>query len=210
MSYIQDGVMVILSSPSGAGKTTLVRKISKNKKFSISISHTTREPRPNEVDGKHYFFVSKQEFKKLNKKGEFLEYAKVFNNYYGSSKDKVLERLNKKQNVIFDIDWQGAEQIRDQKLNFKLISIYVLPPSRAELFNRLLNREGANKLIAEERMKQFDKDLLHWKEYDYVVINDSLEKCYNEIIKYIDFRLNKKKLRFDKNFIEKHIKSLIN
>ena len=211
MSYIQDGVMVILSSPSGAGKTTLVKKISKNKKFSISISHTTRKPRSNEINGKHYFFVSKQEFKNLNKKNKFLEHAKVFKNYYGSSKDKVFERLNKKQNVIFDIDWQGAKQIRKQKLNFKLISIYILPPSRTELYKRLLNREGADKSIAEERMKQFNKDLLHWKDYDYVVINDDLEKCYNEVISYIEFRLEgKKNIKFNKNFIKKHIKKLIN
>ena len=211
MSYIKDGVMVILSSPSGAGKTTLVKKISKSRQFSISISHTTREPRPSEINGKHYFFVSKQEFKNLTKDKKFLEHAKVFNNYYGSSKDKVFERLNKKQNVLFDIDWQGAKQIREQKLNFELISIYILPPSRTELFNRLLNRDGTDKFIAEERMKQFNKDLSHWKDYDYVVINDNLEKCYNEIINYIEFRLEgKKNIKFNKNFIEEHIKKLIN
>ena len=211
MSYIQDGVIVILSSPSGAGKTTLVKKISKNKHFSISISHTTRKPRSNEVDGEHYYFVSQEEFEKLTKKDKFLEYAKVFNNYYGSSKDKVLEKLNKKQNVIFDIDWQGAKQIKNIKLNFNLISIYILPPSRTELFNRLLNREGADKSIAQERMKQFDKDLLHWKEYDYVIINDNLEKCYKEIMNYINFRLDgKNNMEFNKKFIEDHIKKLIN
>ena len=211
MSYIQDGVIVILSSPSGAGKTTLVKKISKNKNFSISISHTTRKPRSNEVDGEHYYFVSQEEFEKLTKEDKFLEYAKVFNNYYGSSKDKVLEKLNKKQNVIFDIDWQGAKQIKNIKLNFNLISIYILPPSRTELFNRLLNREGADKSIAQERMKQFDKDLLHWKEYDYVIINDNLEKCYKEIMNYINFRLDgKNNLEFNKKFIEDNIKKLIN
>ena len=211
MSYFQEGVMVVLSSPSGAGKTTLVKKISKNKQFLVSISYTTRKPRSNEINGKDYCFVSQQEFKKLTKAGKLLEHAKVFNNYYGSSKDKVLKKLKKKQNVIFDIDWQGAKQIRNKKLNFKLLSVYILPPSRTELFKRLLNREGADKSIAEERMKQFDKDLLHWKEYDYVVINDSLEKCYKEIINYIEFRLEeKKKLRFNKKLIEEHIKTLIN
>ena len=211
MSYFQEGVMVVLSSPSGAGKTTLVKKISKNKQFLVSISYATRKPRSNEINGKDYCFVSQQEFKKLTKAGKLLEHAKVFNNYYGSSKDKVLKKLKKKQNVIFDIDWQGAKQIRNKKLNFKLLSVYILPPSRTELFKRLLNREGADKSIAEERMKQFDKDLLHWKEYDYVVINDSLEKCYKEIINYIEFRLEeKKKLRFNKKLIEEHIKTLIN
>ena len=130
MSSFKKGGMYILSSPSGAGKTTLVKKISKNKNFLISISHTTRLPRPNEKNGKDYFFTSKRNFKKLIKKGEFLEHAKVFDNYYGSSKKIVIEKLKRGKNIIFDIDWQGTRQIRNKKLNFDLLTIFVLPPSK--------------------------------------------------------------------------------
>ena len=133
--------MYILSSPSGAGKTTLVKKISKNKNFSISISHTTRLPRPNEKDGKDYYFVSKNYFKKLIKKGEFLEHAKVFDNYYGSSKKLVTDTIQKGKNIVFDIDWQGTRQIRNKKLKYKIITIFILPPSKNELLNRLIKRE---------------------------------------------------------------------
>ena len=133
--------MFILSSPSGAGKTTLVKKISKNKNFSVSISHTTRQPRPNEKNGKDYFFISKNSFKKLIKKGEFLEHAKVFDNYYGSSKNLVIKKLKQGKNVVFDIDWQGTRQIKNKKLNYKLLSIFILPPSKKELLKRLNKRE---------------------------------------------------------------------
>ena len=124
--------MFILSSPSGAGKTTLVKKISKNKNFSVSVSHTTRLPRPNEKNGKDYFFISKNNFKKLIKKGEFIEHAKVFDNYYGSSKKLVINQLKMGKNIIFDIDWQGTRQIRNKNLNYKLLTIFILPPSRSE------------------------------------------------------------------------------
>ena len=130
MSEIQEGIIVILSSPSGAGKTTLVKEISKKKKFQISISHTTRKPRLNETDGKDYFFVTESKFKLLIDENKFLEHAKVFNHYYGSSKDVVFEKLKNGENVIFDIDWQGTQQIINQKLNFKKFlqySYYHLP-----------------------------------------------------------------------------------
>ena len=141
MSSSNKGGMYILSSPSGAGKTTLVKKISKNKNFFTSISHTTRTPRPNEKNGKDYYFISKKNFKKLIKKGEFLEYAKVFDNYYGSSEDLVIKKLKLGKNIIFDIDWQGTRQIRNKKLNYKLLTIFILPPSKKELLNRLIKRE---------------------------------------------------------------------
>ena len=118
MSLNKDGIVIILSSPSGAGKTTLVKKIAEENSFNISISHTTRKPRTDEIDGQDYFFVSQEKFKNLVKNDEFLEYAKVFENYYGSSKKWVIENLNKGKNVIFDIDWQGTEQIKNQKLHF--------------------------------------------------------------------------------------------
>ena len=141
MSSSKKGGMYILSSPSGAGKTTLVKKIAKNNSFLVSISHTTRLPRPNEKNGKDYYFVSKNNFKKLIKKKEFLEHAKVFDNYYGSSKKLVTEKLKEGKNIVFDIDWQGTRQIRNKKLNYKLLTIFILPPSKDELLKRLLKRE---------------------------------------------------------------------
>ena len=191
MSGNNEGIIVILSSPSGAGKTTLVKEISRKNKFQISVSHTTRKPRSIETDGKDYYFVSESEFKNLIEEDKFLEYAKVFKHYYGSSKDDVLKKLNNGENVIFDIDWQGTEQIKRQKLNYKIFTIFILPPSRDELYNRLLNRDRNDEKIAKERMTQFHKDVLHWKDYDFVVINDDLGNCYKKIIKFIKSGDNK-------------------
>ncbi len=206
MSSFKRGGMFILSSPSGAGKTTLVKKITKNKNFSVSISHTTRLPRPNEKNGKDYYFTSKNHFKKLIKKGRFLEHAKVFDNFYGSSKDLVIDKLHKGRNVVFDIDWQGARQIRNKNLSYKLLSIFILPPSKSELLKRLLKREKKNMKTVQKRMKGFKKDLSRWKEYDLVVINDDLNKCYIKIMKAIKSD-NK---FFDKTLIKKHVKKLLN
>lgn len=201
--------MIILSSPSGAGKTTLVKKIAKNKNFDISISHTTRKPRVNEKNGIDYHFIKKKEFKDLINRNKFLEFAKVFKNYYGSNKDMVINKLNKKKNVIFDIDWQGTRQIKNKKLKFKLLTIFILPPSKNELLKRLINREKKLK-FAKIRMKQFKKDLMHWNEYDFVVINDDLEKCYKEIIKYIKSNLKKKSINSYKiKKIKNHVSDLL-
>ena len=208
MSLGKDGIAVVLSSPSGAGKTTLVKKIAQENNFKISISYTTRKPRTNEVNGKDYFFISEEDFKNLIKNKEFLEYAKVFENYYGSSKSQVFENLNKGENVIFDIDWQGTEQIKKQKLNYKLITFFILPPSKSELFNRLKNRDMKDKNIVEERMKQFNEDIKQWENYDFVVINDDLEKCYNEIIRFINEKIKNLDSSYDKNNILNHIKKL--
>ena len=209
MSENNEGIIVILSSPSGAGKTTLVKEISKKNNFKISVSHTTRKPRLNEINEKDYFFVSETKFKNLIAQDKFLEYAKVFNNYYGSSKDIVFKHLNKGENMIFDIDWQGAQQIKNKKLNYKIITIFILPPSREELYKRLLNRDKNNKEIAMERMKQFNDDVLHWNDYDLVVINDDLNKCYNKIIKFIEnFDYSKK--YYQRKLISKHVDLLLN
>ena len=208
MSAEKDGIIVVLSSPSGAGKTTLVKKISIENNFKISISHTTRKPRTNEVNGKDYFFVNKEEFKDLVDKGEFLEHAKVFENYYGSTKTKVIERLKKGENVIFDIDWQGTEQIKKKNLNYKLITFFILPPSKTELFNRLKNRDMKDKNIVEERMKQFNEDINHWENYDFVVINDNIDRCYKEIIEFINKKIEKSDHTFDKKYIQNHIINL--
>ena len=208
MSLRKDGIAVVLSSPSGAGKTTLVKKIAQENNFKISISYTTRKSRTNEANGKDYFFISEEEFKSLIKNKEFLEYAKVFENYYGSSKSQVFENLNKGKNVIFDIDWQGTEQIKKQKLNYKLVTFFILPPSKSELFNRLKNRDMKDKNIVEERMKQFNEDIKQWENYDFVVINDDLEKCYNEIIRFINEKIKNLDSNYDKSNILNHIKKL--
>ena len=203
-----DGVMIILSSPSGAGKTTLVNLLSKKKNYTVSVSHTTRNPRPGEVNDKDYYFVNNNEFQRLIKNEEFLEYAKVFNNYYGTTRTPVIDNLNKGKHVLFDIDWQGADQIKNKKLDFKLISFFILPPSKEVLFQRLSNRDMKDKLIAEERMKQFERDVLHWINYDYVIINDELEKCYVKIDNLIEAELNDGSKDYDLNYIRNHIEKL--
>ena len=202
------GVMIVLSSPSGAGKTTLVNLLSKKDNYVISISHTTRNPRPGEINNKDYYFVNDNEFKRLIKNEEFLEYAKVFNNFYGTTRTPVIDNLNKGKNVLFDIDWQGADQIKNKKLDFKLISFFILPPSKEVLFERLSNRDMRDKLIAEERMKQFERDVLHWINYDYVIINDEIEKCYNKIDNLIEAELNDGSKDYDLNFVRNHIEKL--
>jgi guanylate kinase len=204
----KDGVMIILSSPSGAGKTTLVKLLSEVDNFEISISHTTRQPRPNESANKDYFFVDENEFKRLIKNQEFLEYAKVFNNFYGTTRTPVINKLSKKKNVLFDIDWQGADQIKNKKLDYKLISFFILPPSKEELFERLSNRDMKDKLIAEERMKQFERDVLHWINYDYVVINDDLKKCFLKIKGLIEAELTNGSKDYDLEYIRHHINKL--
>ena len=204
----KDGVMIILSSPSGAGKTTLVKMLSKVENFDISISHTTRQPRLNEKSNKDYFFVNEDEFKRLINNQEFLEYAKVFNNLYGTTRTPVIDKLTKGKNVLFDIDWQGADQIKNKKLDYKLITFFILPPSKEVLFKRLSSRDMKDKLIAEERMKQFGRDVLHWINYDYVVINDDLDKCFLKIQNLIEAEINNGSKDYDLEFIRNHVNQL--
>ena len=204
----KDGVMVILSSPSGAGKTTLVKLLSELDNFEISISHTTRQPRPNERPNEDYYFVNEQEFKRLINNEEFLEYAKVFNNFYGTTRTPVIDKLNKGKNILFDIDWQGADQIKNKKLDYKLISFFILPPTKEILFKRLSNRDMKDKLIAEERMKQFERDVLHWINYDYVVINDDLNNCYLKIHNLIKAEISDGSKDYDMDFIRSHVEKL--
>ena len=210
MSSKEDGAMFVLSSPSGAGKTTLTKLLSENNNYLISVSHTTRKPRINEVEAKDYFFVNEDQFKSLVKNNEFLEYAKVFNNFYGTSKSPVINSLEKGRNVIFDIDWQGTQQIKERKLKYKLITFFILPPSKKVLFERLSNRDMKDKLIVEDRMRQFNKDLFHWIDYDYVVINDNLENCYNEVNNLIKSEIDKVSNSYDIKLIKEHINQLIN
>ena len=203
-----DGVMIVLSSPSGAGKTTLVKMLSKIDNYEISISHTTRQPRLNEENNKDYYFVNEDEFKRLINNQEFLEYAKVFNNFYGTTRTPVIDKLNKGKNVLFDIDWQGADQIKNKKLDYKLITFFILPPSKEVLFERLSNRDMKDKLIADERMKQFGRDVLHWINYDYVVINDDLENCYSKITNLINAEIFNGSKDYDLEYIRNHIEKL--
>ena len=208
MPIDKDGVLIVLSSPSGAGKTTLVKMLSDLDNFEISISHTTRQPRPTETPNKDYFFVNEEEFQRLIKNEEFLEYAKVFNNFYGTTRTPVIDKLNKGKNVLFDIDWQGADQIKNKKLDYKLITFFILPPSKDELFERLSNRDMKDKLIAEERMKQFERDVLHWINYDYVVINDNLNKCFSRINNLIEAETNSGSKDYDLEYIRNHVNKL--
>ncbi|HIF62025.1 MAG TPA: guanylate kinase [Candidatus Pelagibacter sp.] len=208
MSLNNDGIMVILSSPSGVGKTTLVKLLSKSRDFYTSISHTTRKPRNNEEEGKDYYFVNNDQFQNLIKKKEFLEYANVFSHLYGTTKTPVIKNLENSKNVVFDIDWQGTEQIKKKNLEYKLLTLFVLPPSKKALFNRLSNRDMKDKLIVDERMKEFNKDVLHWKSYDYVVINDDLQRCFKEICELIDSFIDESKNNYDRKLIEKHISKL--
>ena len=208
MSLNSDGIMIILSSPSGAGKTTLVKLLSESRDFYTSISHTTRKPRNNEEEGKDYYFVNNDQFQNLIKKKEFLEYANVFSHLYGTTKTPVIKNLENSKNVVFDIDWQGTEQIKKKNLEYKLLTFFVLPPSKKALFNRLSNRDMKDKLIVDERMKEFNKDVLHWKSYDYVVINDDLQRCFKEICELIDSFIDESKNNYDRKLIEKHISKL--
>ncbi len=186
---LDNKVMVVLSSPSGAGKTTITKKIQqKYHSFKISVSHTTRKPRPNEVDGVDYNFISQEEFRKLIKEGKFYEHAKIFDNYYGTLKNSV-DELFKKNDIIFDIDWQGTQQLSKFK-NLNLIKIYLIPPDKDELKKRLISRNQDSPEEVERRFKGFSRDIKHWRDYDYVLINQNLDNCYQQIEKII---LNYKK-----------------
>ena len=210
MSSVNDGTIIILSSPSGAGKTTLVKKLSSSGNFDISISYTTRIPRINEVNGKDYYFINKKDFNELINNNDLLEYAEVFSNFYGSSKKKVIDLLKKGRNVIFDIDWQGTQKIKEKKLNFNLITIFILPPSKKTLLNRLAERENNDQNVIQERMNKFNHDVKRWIDYDYVVINDDLEICFNEIKNIIKKKLNNEIIKFDREKITKQVDNLLN
>ena len=210
MTNFGQGMMIVLSSPSGAGKTTLTRMLSeKNDNFVISVSHTTRAPRHNEVNGRDYFFINKDKFQELIKNNSFIEHATVFNNLYGTMKEPVFKDLLKGKNILFDIDWQGAEQIKKKYIDFKLITLFILPPSTKELKKRLYNRENQDELIIKKRMSQFKNDILHWKDYDYVVINNELLDCYNQILKIILLESKGLKYNYDEKKIEKKVIELI-
>ena len=193
MAHDNENIMVILSSPSGVGKTTLTKKIQqKYHTFKISVSLTTRPPRSNEVDGVDYYFVTKAEFKKMIKENKFYEYAKIFENYYGTLKKEVDETI-KKNDLIFDIDWQGTKQLSKFK-NLKLIKIYLITNNKEELKKRLIKRNQNTFKEIDKRFNAFDEDIKHWNDYDYIIINKNLEVCFRQIENII--QLHKKKILF--------------
>ena len=202
--------MFVLSSPSGVGKTTLTKKLAnQNLQFVISISHTTRKPRPNEIDGKDYYFVDKKKFDDLVKKGSFFEHANIFDNYYGTLKKPVLEFLSKGKDVLFDIDWQGNQQLKKIQ-NLLLVTFFILPPNKKVLRDRLLNRHQGQEKIIENRMNKFSEEMSHWNEYNHIVINDDLESCYKKILNIME--LERKGIRKKENSDEilNKIKELTN
>tara|TARA_Y100000590_G_scaffold336054_1_gene382625 strand:+ start:10581 stop:11207 length:627 start_codon:yes stop_codon:yes gene_type:complete len=203
------GMMFVLSSPSGVGKTTLTKELAKkNSNFAISISHTTRKPRPNEIHGKDYYFVNEEEFNSLIKSNSFFEYAKIFDNYYGTLKEPVLKFLSLGKDVLFDIDWQGTQQLKEIK-NLSLITFFILPPNIKVLKNRLLNRHQGQEELIKKRMNKFHEEISHWNEYSYVVVNDDLELCHNEILNIINFEKKGISKKQNHDEIEKKVELLI-
>ena len=204
----EKSMMIVLSSPSGAGKTTLARKLQKNNSnFHISISYTTRQPRSNEVNGKDYYFVSRSEFEKLIQNKSFYEYATIFENYYGTPKEPVVKLLASGKDILFDIDWQGTQQLKLVK-NLPLLTFFIIPPNIQSLKDRLLQRNQDKKKSVEQRMGKFKEEIIHWTEYDYVVVNDNLDVCYNKIVQTINSEKKGVKEIQDKNKIELRIKDL--
>ena len=203
------GMMFVLSSPSGVGKTTLTKKLAENNsQFAISISHTTRKPRPNEIDGKDYYFVTREEFDALVKKNDFYEFANIFDNNYGTHKETVIKLLSQGKDVLFDIDWQGTLQLKKIR-NLDIVCIFILPPNIKILRDRLLNRHKGQEKLIKKRMNKFNEELSHWNEYNYVVTNDDLNICYEKIKSII--ASEKKGIRQNQNYkeIKKKIDSLI-
>ncbi len=192
MKNNDEGMILALSSPSGAGKTTITKKIQqKYQNFKISVSHTTRKPRSNEVEGIDYFFISKDEFKKKEIAGDFYESAKTFENYYGTSKKKIKLLQEYKHDILLDIDWQGTQQLSKYK-ELRITKVFILPPNREEIKKRLINRsEDKKKESISLRLKSYENDIKHWKDYDYILINDNLDICFKQIEKIINS--NKKK-----------------
>ena len=208
MAIEKKGMMFVLSSPSGAGKTTLTKKLAEhNTNFLISISYTTRKPRPNEINGKDYYFVSRQEFDDLVRKNNFFEYANIFDNCYGTLKKPVLELLSHGKDVLFDIDWQGTKQLKKIK-NLPIVTFFIFPPTLKVLKERLLNRHGGQEQLVKERMNKFNEELSHWNEYDYIFVNDDLEVCCNNILEIIDGVKKGKKVNQNSNEIRKKIEEL--
>ena len=182
LSLSEKGVLVILSSPSGAGKTSIARAlVEENKNFLFSVSATTRKSRPGEVNGKEYHFLTVDEFREKINDGQFLEHAKVFGNLYGTPLEPVMESINDGKDLIFDVDWQGGKQIRSSSLSKFVISIFILPPSIKALQERLMKRAQDSSETVKDRMTKSIGEIMHWKEYDYVIVNNNFEQTLYEV-----------------------------
>ena len=182
LSLSEKGVLVILSSPSGAGKTSIARAlVEENKNFLFSVSATTRKSRPGEVNGREYHFLTVNEFIERINDGQFLEHAKVFGNLYGTPLEPVMESINDGKDLIFDVDWQGGKQIRSSSLSKFVISIFILPPSIKALQERLMKRAQDSSETVKDRMTKSIGEIMHWKEYDYVIVNNNFEQTLHEV-----------------------------
>ena len=208
MGVSKKGILVILSSPSGAGKTSIARALVKgNENFLFSVSATTRKSRPGEVNGREYDFLTVDQFRQKIKEGQFLEYAKVFGNLYGTPLQTVRDSINQGKSVVFDVDWQGGKQIRSSSLSEFVISIFILPPSIKELHDRLMNRAQDSSETVKDRMKKSIDEIMHWKEYDYVIVNRDFDKTLREVESIIT---SEKLRRVRNNELEQFVKTLTN
>lgn len=181
LSVARRGLMLVLSSPSGAGKTTISRRLLEmDAELHLSISVTTRARRPGEIDGTHYHFIEAEDFGLMVNRQELLEHAKVFDYYYGTPKEQVEKRLSAGQDILFDIDWQGTQQLR-QRARDDLVSVFILPPSTRDLEKRLQTRAQDSAEVVAKRMSKAADEISHWAEYDYVVINEDVERCLAEV-----------------------------
>ena len=208
MVVSKKGILVILSSPSGAGKTSIARALVKgNENFLFSVSATTRKSRPGEVNGREYDFLTVDQFRQKIKEGQFLEHAKVFGNLYGTPLQAVRDSISQGKSVVFDVDWQGGKQIRSSSLSEFVISIFILPPSIKELHDRLMNRAQDSSETVKDRMKKSIDEIMHWKEYDYVIVNRDFDKTLREVECIIT---SEKLRRVRNNELEQFVKTLTN
>ena len=208
MSLSEKGILVILSSPSGAGKTSIARALVEgNENFLFSVSATTRKSRPGELNGREYHFLTVDEFRQKINDGQFLEHAKVFGNLYGTPLQAVRDSIGQGKDLIFDVDWQGGKQIRTSTLSKFVISIFILPPSIKELHERLMKRAQDSSDIVKDRMRKSIDEIMHWKEYDYVIVNRDFDKTLNEVKSII---VSEKLRRFRNNKLEKFVETLTN
>ena len=206
VSLSEKGILVILSSPSGAGKTSIARALVEgNENFLFSVSATTRKSRPGEVNGREYHFLTVDEFRQRINYGQFLEHAKVFGNLYGTPLQAVRDSISQGKNLIFDVDWQGGKQIRTSSLSKFVISIFILPPSIKELHERLMKRAQDSSDIVKDRMRKSNDEIMHWKEYDYVIVNRDFDKTLNEVKSII---VSEKLRRVRNNELEKFVETL--
>ena len=206
MSLSEKGILVILSSPSGAGKTSIARALVEgNENFLFSVSATTRKSRPGELNGREYHFLTVDEFRKKINDGQFLEHAKVFGNLYGTPLQAVRDSISQGKDLIFDVDWQGGKQIRTSLLSKFVISIFILPPSIKELHERLMKRAQDSSDIVKDRMRKSIDEIMHWKEYDYVIVNRDFDKTLNDVKSIIVSETLK---RVRNNNLEKFVETL--